>query len=147
MRNYSGSSHSHALHQLRLQFFRRTKIGRQNKARIERLLTTSAMVWFSFFISFHPTLFCRLSVVWIDSCTGSTNKPIKPDNQKTTQSINQLSKNSGCLVIYCPKKWHRYGHKVDSLSYHSGSKAYLRLYCSIVKFRAVFSQVNRWVTK
>ena len=63
-------------------------------------------------VFFLPTLFCRLSVVWIDSCTGSTIKPIKPDNFQTT----------------------------------FGSIVYLLLYCSIVKFRAVFSQVNWWVT-
>ena len=61
-----------------------------DEKKIGRLLTTSAMVWFSFFISFHPTLFCRLSVVWIDSCTGSTNKPTQP-NQAGKQKI-------GCLV-------------------------------------------------
>lgn len=43
----------------------------------------------SFFISFLPTLFCRLSVVWIDSCTGSTKSgrhpkiPTKPSKQKS----------------------------------------------------------------
>ena len=41
-------------------------------------------------VFFHPTLFCRLSVVWVDSCIGRT---IKPDNP-----INQLSKNSGCWL-------------------------------------------------
>ena len=36
-----------------------------------------------------PTLFCRLSVVWIDSCTGRTIKPIKP-NQPAKQKFELL---------------------------------------------------------
>lgn len=74
------------------------------------------------------------------------NKPIKPDNPKTTQS-NQAAKQKsgiwvvGCLVIYCPKKM----TVVRNLSNYSGSIVYLHLYSSIVKFRAVFSQLNWWV--
>lgn len=44
------------------------------------------------------------------------------------------------------KLYRRYRGIRDNLSYHLGSKAYLLLYCSIVKFRAVFFLVNRWVT-
>ena len=41
-------------------------------------------------LGYHPTLFCRLSVVWIDSCKGRTIKPIKPDNQKTKNQEFEL---------------------------------------------------------
>ena len=62
-------------------------------------------------VFFLHTLFCRLSVVWIDSCTGSTkykNERTKP--RQPNQPAKQKSRIwiVGCLVICCPKKWQRY---------------------------------------
>ena len=47
------------------------------------------IIFSSCFVFSLPTLFCRLSVVWIDSCTGSTKSgrhpkiPTKPSKQKS----------------------------------------------------------------
>ena len=63
------------------------------------------------------TLISRLSVVWIDSCTGRTkykNERIKPDNP-----IHQLSKNSDCwLSGYLLSEKMAEVRKVEKLNQH-----------------------------
>ena len=45
-------------------------------------------------VFFLPTLFCRLSVVWIDSCTGRTNK---------VDNLSNYSGSKAYLFLYCSK--------------------------------------------
>lgn len=59
--------------------------------------------FFFLFCIFLPTLFCRLSVVWIDSCTGRTkykNEKTKPDNQNTNKTYQTAKQKFGLLVVW-----------------------------------------------
>ena len=64
------------------------------------------IIFSSCFVFSLPTLFCRLSVVWIDSCKGRTKAGRQP--------IKQVRKNSGCWL-----SGYLVSEKMTSLQFYS----------------------------